>query len=120
MITSPLPCIMKKKPLHVSISDAMKITISQVLIAVSCSISCLANPADAQGLLDMKITVSAVNKEIKLILQNIQQQTGINFIYGSKAIKAQRKITVNIKDQKLSLFIESVLLPLNIGFRIVD
>jgi hypothetical protein len=51
MNKNPLPDIMKKKPLPALISDAMKITIGQVLIAVFCSISCLANPADAQGLL---------------------------------------------------------------------
>jgi TonB-dependent starch-binding outer membrane protein SusC len=120
MNKNPFPGIMKKKPLHALLSDAMKITISQVLIAVSFSISCLANPADVQRLLDMKITVSADNKEIKLILHKIQKQTGIKFIYGSKAIMAQRKISVNMEDQKLSRFIESVLLPLNIGFKIID
>src|SRR5687768_7752985 len=112
--------IFKKKPLYALISEAIKITVCQALIAVSFNIFCYANPADAQGVLDMKITVSADNKEIKLILQNIQQQTGIKFIYGSKAIKAQRKISVNMKDQKLSRFIESVLLPLNIGFKIIN
>lgn len=111
---------MKKKPLCALISAVMKITISQVLIAVAFNLSCLAHPADAQGVLDMKITVSADNKEIKLILHNIQKQTGIKFIYGSKAIKAQRKVSVNMEDQKLIQFIESVLFPLNIGFKIVD
>ncbi len=120
MNKNPFAGIMKKKPLYALVSDAIKITICQVLIAVSFNIFCYANPADAQELLNMKITVNADNKEIKLILQNIQQQTGIRFIYGSKAIKAQRKISVNMNDQKLSRFMESVLLPLNIRFKIVN
>ncbi len=111
---------MKKKPISALIYTAMRLMIVQATLSIAFAFSTIASNADAQTILDKTVTIHAENKEIKTILNFIQKQTNVKFIFGSRAIQAGRKISVSVDDQKLSDFIQSVLNPLSIGFRIVD
>jgi TonB-linked SusC/RagA family outer membrane protein len=110
---------MKKKRFVAYIIIAMRITIVQIALMVSFGYSVYANTAEAQ-ILDKPVSITARNTEIKTIIAEVKQQVGIKFIFSRDLIKAERRISCEVKDKKLSDFLEQVLMPLNIGYRIFD
>lgn len=110
---------MKKKRFAVHIITAMRITIVQISLIVSFVCSAYANKTDAQ-ILDKRVSISARNTEIKDVLTELKKQVGIKFIFSRALIKAERKITCEATDKKLSDFFEEVLIPLNIGYKVFD
>jgi TonB-linked SusC/RagA family outer membrane protein len=110
---------MKKKRFVAFIIIAMRITIVQIALIASFVCSVYANTTAAQ-ILDKPISIKAQNTEIKTIIAEVKQQIGIKFIFSTDLIKADRKISCELKSKKLSAFLDEVLLPLNIGYKIFD
>lgn len=111
---------MQKKHLIALIMLAMKVSTVQLTLAIVFTCSVYANELNAQVILNKPISISVQQTELKKVIAVLQEQTGIKFIYSSKTIQADRKITCNVNQMKLSQFIEEVLKPLNIGYKIVD
>jgi TonB-dependent starch-binding outer membrane protein SusC len=110
---------MKKKRFAAYIITAMRITIVQLGLIVTFVCSAYANKTDAQ-ILDKRVSINARNTEIKTILAEVKKQVGIKFIFSRALIKAERKITCEATDKKLSDFFEEVLRPINIGYKVFD
>jgi len=111
---------MKKKQLVASILLVMRITMLQIAIAIVFAGGLYANRLSAQEILDKRVTISAQNTEIRKIISKIQKQTGVKFIYSPNTIGAYRKISCTANEKRLGEFIESILVPLQIGYKIVD
>ncbi len=111
---------MKKKQFSALIITAMRLTIVQFFLATLFIINSYAHSADAQGILEKKISVNAQNTEVKKILEQVEMQTHVKFIFGSKAIQAKRKISVHLQNVQLGIFLSSVINPLDIGYKLVD
>jgi TonB-linked SusC/RagA family outer membrane protein len=110
---------MKKKQLLAIILLSMKITFIQIVLAATFSCSLFANETSGQALLDKEVTVIAENMEIGKVISKIQKQTGVQFIYSSNTLETWRKISCVVKHEKLGQFIEKILKPLGIGYRVV-
>lgn len=111
---------MKNKQLVALMLLAMKVTAVQIAIAVLFVSGVYAKPSKAQGMLDKTITLNADRKELKKIIADIQGQTGVRFIFSAKAIQVDRTLSVAVRDQKLSLFLQQIFLPLHIGYKVVE
>lgn len=97
----------------------MKHSFYQILIIVFLGNIVSASPADAQNVLDRSVTVNLEQVNIRKFLNTLEKSTGIEFVYSSKAIDADRKISVH-ENGKLSNVLEAVLTPLNISYKLVD
>lgn len=111
---------MKKKQLVAKILTAMRITIIQLALATALSSSLYADKLSAQELLDKPVTISADNLAIRKVISKIQKQTGIEFIYSTSVIEADRKISCNTNEMKLGQFMQDFLNPIGIGFKVID
>jgi len=110
---------MKKKQLLALILLAMKLTFIQIALAAGFCCSLFANTTKAQNILDKQITITVDNLEIGKVIGKLQKQTGVQFLYSSNNLETWRKISCTVKQEKLGQFIEKVLRPLGIGYRLV-
>lgn len=80
------------------------------------------NPAhaNAQNILEKKITINSDQVEMKKLLREIQRQTGVEFIYSSDVINAGKKVSCRLVNRNLSDFFTTVLKPLGIIFSVID
>ncbi|MEP6747890.1 MAG: TonB-dependent receptor [Bacteroidota bacterium] len=111
---------MKKKQLVAKILTAMRITIIQLALATALSSSLYAGTLSAQELLDKPVTISVDNLAIRKVIGKLQKQTGIEFIYSTSVIEAERKISCNSTDMKLGQFLQEFLNPVGIGYKIIE
>lgn len=98
----------------------MKHSVYQIFLAIFCIGAIQARPSSAQSLLERTVTVHLEHADINEFLTTLTNSAGIDFVYSSKAIGAKRKLSVHQRNQKLVLVLETILKPLDIGFRIVD
>ncbi len=54
-----------------------------------------------------------------MVLSQIEQQTDAKFVYNSKAIQADRKVSLNLSDKKLSDFLELALKLYQVSYKII-
>lgn len=112
---------MKKRQFFIAaILLAMRITIVQVTLTFILISSLYAGKISGQDILDKKISISADKLEISKVLQKVQLQTGVNFLYSPNTIQADRKISFSVADEKLGIFIDEVIRPLSIDYKVMQ
>lgn len=102
------------------IRNTLRIAFLQLLLSLCFSTTLLAKSGNMQELLEKTITIKAEKIEIAKLLQLIKEQTGVKFIYSHKAIKADRRISVNTNSKVLSEFLDEYFVPMGIRYRPVD
>jgi TonB-linked SusC/RagA family outer membrane protein len=98
----------------------MKHSVYQLFLAALFVSAIQARDTHAQNLLERIVTIHLDQTDVGTFLNNLEKSTGVDFVYSSKAIGAQRKLSVHQNNQKLALVLETTLRPMNIGFRLVD
>lgn len=111
---------MKNRRASALIQVIMKITFVQIVLALSFAMSAYCKGAGAQDLLDKEVTINIEQKEIKKVLHLIKDQTGIQFIYSSKAIPLNSKVSLEADHEKLGRVLNQLLKPFSIQFAISD
>ena len=112
---------MKKKQLTAAaILFTMRITIMPIALPFLFSLSVYANKTNAQGLLNKPVSVSVKQVEISQIINIIQEQTGVKFLYSPEAIRSARKVTYTFTNRKLREVMNEVFKPLNIEYKILN
>lgn len=97
----------------------MRISILQVCIAVICATASFAHVADAQDLLNRKISLKVQNQSVQAILSGIEKQADVKFTYRSKLIPETKKHSLDVSSEKLSNVLDGLLSPLKIKYRII-
>ncbi len=97
----------------------MRISLLQVCIAVIFATVSLAGGADAQDLLNKKISLRLQNQSVTTILSGIEKQADVKFTYRSKLIPAAKKYSLDVSGEKLAKVLEELLTPLNVKYRII-
>jgi TonB-linked SusC/RagA family outer membrane protein len=95
---------MKKKDLLI---EFMRMTFVQLALSIVIISSSAAKSGRAQ-VLNHKITVEVRDKPIKEILNLLEQEASVNFIYSPALIKTDKKTSLNVKDIKLSSILEQL------------
>lgn len=110
-----------EKPLqpHDLLLRIMRITFTQLLLAVFCISLACAMDAPAQDLLEKRISIRIEDKTLKAILSRIESEADIKFMYSPKAIQADRRTSVRIQNLPVREVLETVLKPLHIQYRVV-
>ena len=97
----------------------MRITVTQILLAISFSCVTFANHVEAQ-ILDKPISISVENLEVGQILRLIQKQTHVKFVYSPSAIQVERKVSVHVLNKKLGETLDEIFLPLEIHYKVIN
>lgn len=75
---------------------------------------------DTDRRFDKKITLYAQQTELGKVLEEIEKQTTYVFVYADDEIGASRKISLQVKDNRLGDVLQMLLPPLNIRYELID
>lgn len=112
---------MKKQQTCVSLIFAiMRFSLLQLFLAAVLAGFVMASPvvSNGQGVLDEVISISVENQRIKAVLSEIEKSVDIKFTYNPQSIPVNKKITIELKNKKLSEVLNSCLAPLGILYEV--
>lgn len=109
---------MKKKLINHGLwLKIMKVSIIQMVLAICFVGLCYARDANAQEMLETRISIHLEDKTLKTILSKLEKEAKVKFMYSVEVIQADRIVSLNAKNQLLGEVLESLLSPLNIAYR---
>ncbi|MFY0254126.1 SusC/RagA family TonB-linked outer membrane protein [Chitinophaga sp. 30R24] len=111
---------MKKKRFAAVIYYVMRLTAVQLILATVFSLSLYASKVKSQSVLEKTIHLSAEQTSVKRLLNQIRNQTGVNFTYSSDIVDVNRKVSCNLESQQLKAFLDDILKPIGIDFKVID
>jgi len=97
----------------------MRVTLLNILLAVSLTSYTFANHADGQEILDKKVSLNLPSKEIRAVLKTIAAYTEVGFTYSSNILPGKQKITVVANDERLGDVLTKIFSPLNISYEVI-
>lgn len=110
----------KKLRIHKILWTTMKISFQQILFVVLLSGITYAHTTKAQDVLSKTISIDVEGLEMKKILNIIEKQVDIRFVYSPSAIKSSQKITYKSNNKKLEVVLKELFLPLAVSYSISD
>src|SRR4051812_21193169 len=93
------------------------ISITMLVVAI---ILLGASNAIAQSLLNKKISIHADNAPLLKIIEDVQQQTVIRFVYSPTIIEDNKKVSYNCTGKSLKDFLEDLFYSLGIAYKVVN
>ncbi|WP_245859837.1 TonB-dependent receptor [Spirosoma aerolatum] len=99
--------------------NAMKTTVVQLLLFALCYGLSFARDTHAQEILNKEVTLKMESVEIWKILNRLEKQTDVKFVYSTNSIRADQKMSVNVANGKLSKVLDELLSPLRISYEVV-
>lgn len=94
----------------------MRITATQLVLSLFILGGAYANESTAQGVLGQKISLKMEGVEVKRVLTQLEKQADVRFVFSSKIIQSNRRVTVSAKNEPLSAVLDEVLIPLGVNY----
>ncbi|HWZ03463.1 MAG TPA: STN domain-containing protein, partial [Mucilaginibacter sp.] len=98
----------------------MKITFSQILIAVVLSSFAYATPVRAQNILDKPVNISLNNTTLLDVVNYLQKKNGIKFIYSKNTVDMAQKVNANFKEQPLKVVLDELFKNNGIDYEVLQ
>ena len=95
----------------------MKISLIQLVFAVCFIGVCYSRDANAQKVLETRISIRLEEKSLKTILSKLGKEAKVKFMYSAEVIQADRINSLNAENQSLGEVLDAFLSPLNISYR---
>jgi TonB-linked SusC/RagA family outer membrane protein len=102
------------------LSSCMRISILQLVLIFLFTGGSWGRSMNGQDLLDRRVSLKISQSELRNVLTLISKEARVRFTYNSKAIRADRKVDVNVRNERLEVVLAQLLKPLNIEQNIVD
>ena len=96
----------------------MRISLLQIALSVLCVSMSLAHRSNAQDLLNKKVTLHLSKNEVVDVLEKIEKQAQVNFIYSPEIIDAKRSVSINAEEKALGDLLTELFRPLDISFEV--
>lgn len=97
----------------------MKLSIIQLFLMLTGAGISFAFDAHAQEIMNRSVTIKAEGQRLRSVLTQIEKQTTARFVYSSKAIKADRLVSITISDKPLNEALVELLKPMKLTYRMV-
>lgn len=108
-----------KKSVHLQVFlRAMRISLTQILIAVWFMSNAYATDSNAQSVLNQKITLRLQKQDVETVFNLIEKQVTAKFVFSSKMIQANRKININADQQPLQKVLDDVTKSLELNYKV--
>ncbi len=89
------------------------------LLLVNCMSAMLyAGPTRGQEVLDKKINLIAEQQEVKAILNELSELAEVKFVYSPQRVPCHQKVSLTVKDRKLSEALDQLLAPLGLFYHV--
>ncbi len=110
---------MKKQLLVALTAFAMRIVFLQLFLVLFFTSFAYDHRADAQGILDKVVSISVNEVQLKDVFSTLKNQTGAKFVFSSKTIQGDLKVSIKAKEKKLNEVLEKLFTPLGIGYKLI-
>lgn len=110
--------VMKKKRIVAFLKTTMRITILQILLAISFTWASFASSVEAQAL-DKEVSIVLNDADIGFALRQLQRKAHVKFVYSPTAIRVKHNITLDVKNQTLGAILDQIFIPEGIRYRVV-
>ena len=97
----------------------MKWSLLHICLAFVFANVSFAMDAHGQEILDRKISIQAVSQDMNFVLTEIEKKANMKFSYSPNLIKASRKVSIAVTDEKLSSVLQKLLNLQRIKWEIV-
>lgn len=101
-----------------SFAQLMKLSVTQLLIAVLFVSTTWARLAHGQEVLDQHILIKTGSTNLKGALTLLERSTNVRFIYNPKEIQADQKVKLVSRSGTLKEFLTELLTPLHISYEV--
>lgn len=105
---------------HLQCSDTlrriMRITATQLVLSLFILGGAYAEESTAQGVLGQKLSLKMEGVEVKRVLTQLEKQVDVRFVFSSKIIQSNRRVTVSVRNEPLSTVLDGVLKPLGVDY----
>lgn len=108
----------KPKPIQHGLLFLMKVTLIHLVFSFFSIAMVYAIDSAGQGVLDRKVTIEVDGADFQNVLLMIGKQAKVKFAYSPQVIKNEKKVTLNLQDEKLADVL-STLLGSAYSYRIV-
>ena len=98
----------------------MKITITQCFMICLCSVMAMARPVKAQQILNREVSVKLLNVSLKTVLQEIEKQTNVHFVYSNNAVQTNKNVTLQTTNEPLITVLPRLLSPNQLRYEVVE
>ncbi|MGN6181410.1 MAG: SusC/RagA family TonB-linked outer membrane protein [Mucilaginibacter sp.] len=98
----------------------MKITFSQIVIAIAFTAVSYASTSKAQGTLERRLDINVHHSPLGAVLKQIEDETGLKFIYRASLVDAQAQVDLITKQETLKEILTELLRPRGIAFEVFD
>lgn len=108
----------KPRPIQEVLLVIMRVTLTQVFLMILATTLVCAAPINGQGILDRTVSIKAIDKDAKYILDQIEKQAAIEITYNAKLLKSLGKISVQADQVSIGALLETILSP-GIEFNVI-
>ncbi|MEK6547923.1 MAG: carboxypeptidase-like regulatory domain-containing protein [Bacteroidota bacterium] len=108
-----------KLPLFKHIHFMMTLSIFPFLVLLMCTSVSIAHDTQAQEILNRSISIHVQNSKLSAVLNQIEEQADVKFVYSTK-INASQKVSVNSQKNKLSEILDEILSRNSIQYEVVE
>jgi TonB-linked SusC/RagA family outer membrane protein len=97
----------------------MRITFIQLFLSVVLSSMAYSNTLNAQNILDKKVSMSLNNTSLQNVLNYLQKNDNVKFIYSNTAINVDQQVSVNANNLSLKTILDQVLKTNGITYEVL-
>jgi TonB-linked SusC/RagA family outer membrane protein len=97
----------------------MKITFSQILIAIILSSFAYSSPLKAQDVLNKTVNISLGDATLLDVITYLQKNNDVKFIYSKNAIDVSKTVSVNFENQPLKAVLDQVFKNNGINYEVL-
>src|SRR5690606_31845259 len=95
-----------------------KISILAVLLQINILGITMVYSATGQNVLETSISLKSENLHFKELLNQIEKQANVKFIYSSSIINTKQKLSFAVSNNKLETVLKDLLAPRNISYTV--
>lgn len=110
--------MMKTLPHRSCLRWFMRLTFIPFLLLISVMGSLIARPVHGQNPLKRTVSLSIVNQSVETILERLEKIADVQFAYSYELIKADRKASLTVKNERLEKVLNELLTPLQIDYAV--
>lgn len=98
----------------------MKITLSQLIIALLMTGMSYAEHSKAQPILKRAVNLTVDNTTLGNVLKQIEKNVNVKFVYSRNIIKSDQEVSLVADDEKLESILNKLLKPLGVDFEVIN
>ncbi|MBD2755997.1 TonB-dependent receptor [Spirosoma validum] len=96
----------------------MQISLLQLTLAILFVGVSFAHDGRGQALLDRRIDLTCTNQTVEQVLEQIEKNAQVRFLYSAELIRADRRVSFSMHNQPLSAVLDNLLKPLQITYEV--